>query len=119
VIEHVSALTFLRYSDFGPRTRGLWRYENLRALLLVAALLGTGGLWLNWEGGVQLLTTGHVTLHWSRVMVGGFFGINLMLLLSTLATLRIVRSLHQRQPYLRRREDAVVHDTLRAPARRP
>jgi hypothetical protein len=106
VVEHVSALAFLRYSDFGPRTRGLWRYENLRALLVVAAALGLGGLWLNWDGGVQLLTTGHVTLHWSRVMVGGFFGVNLVLLLSAFATIRIVRALHQRQPYLRRRDDA-------------
>jgi glycosyltransferase involved in cell wall biosynthesis len=119
VVEHVSALTFLRYSEFGPRTRGLWRYENLRALLLVAAMLGAGGLWLNWEGGVQLLTTGHVTLHWSRVVVGGFFGVNLMLLLSAFGTIRIVRALHQRQPYLRRRDDADGPDAPRGPARTP
>ena len=106
VIEHVSALTFLRYSVFGSRTRGLWRYETLRALFVMAVLLGAAGIWLNWQGGVELLTTGHVTLHWSRVIVGGFFGINLMLLLSTLGTIRIVRALHQRQPYLRRRDDA-------------
>jgi len=105
VCEHVSALTFLRYGRFSPQTRGLWRYENLRGLLVLAALLGIVGGWLNWSGAVQFFTTGRVTLHWSRVIVGAFFGINLTLLLATVATIKIVRSLHQRQPFLRRRDD--------------
>jgi hypothetical protein len=105
VSEHVSALTHLRYERFGPATRGLWRYENLRALVAGGIALGLVGVLLNLEGVRQLLTTGRVTLHWSRVMLGAFFGVDLAVLLSAVATLKLVRALHARQPYLRRRGD--------------
>jgi glycosyltransferase involved in cell wall biosynthesis len=105
VSEHVSALTHLRYERFSPGTRGLWRYENLRALGLLGVALGLAAAALNAEGLRQLVTTGHVTLHWSRVMVGGFFGVDVAVMLSTVALLNLVRALHTRQPYLRRRGD--------------
>jgi len=103
--EHVSALTHLRYESFGPDTRGLWRYENLRALAVAGLVLALVGALLNVEGVRQLLTSGRVTLHWSRVMLGAFFGVNLAVLASAVGTLKIVRALHARQPYLRRRGD--------------
>jgi len=105
VSEHVSALTHLRYDRFSPGTRGLWRYENLRALGALAVALGVAAAALNVEGLRQLTTTGHVTLHWSRVMIGAFFGVDVSLLLSTVALIKLVRALHARQPYLRRRGD--------------
>jgi glycosyltransferase involved in cell wall biosynthesis len=105
VSEHVSALTHLRYDRFSPGTRGLWRYENLRALGVLAVALGAAAAALNLEGLRQLLTTGRVTLHWSRVMLGGFLGVDVAVLLSTVGLLKVVRALHERQPYLRRRGD--------------
>ncbi len=116
VIEHVSALTLLRYETFSPRTRGLWRYENVGALLLLAAGFGVIGVALNLEGLLQLFATGHVTLHWSRVMLGAFFGINLALLATTFATLWVIRALHQRQPFLRGAEEV---SSTAAPRGRP
>jgi glycosyltransferase involved in cell wall biosynthesis len=100
VTEHVVALTLLRYERFGIRARGLWRYETLRVLTGVAGVLLLFGAWLNWSGVVQLLTTGHVTLHWSRVVLGAFIGINFTLVVATLCTLKVIRALHQRQPFL-------------------
>jgi glycosyltransferase involved in cell wall biosynthesis len=105
VSEHVSALTHLRYERFSPGTRGLWRYENLRALGWLGLALGLAAAALNVEGLRQLMTTGHVTLHWSRVMLGAFFGIDVAVLLCAVALLNLVRALHARQPYLRRRGD--------------
>ena len=105
VSEHVSALTLLRYERFGPGTRGLWRYENLRSLMAAGLALGLVGALLNVEGVRQLLSTGHVVLHWSRVMLGAFLGVDLALLVSTVALLKIIRALHTRQPFLRRRGD--------------
>jgi glycosyltransferase involved in cell wall biosynthesis len=103
--EHVSALTHLRYERFSPGTRGLWRYENLRALTALALLLGGAAAALNVEGLRQLTTTGLVTIHWSRAMVGAFLGVDVTVLLSTVALLKLVRALHARQPYLRRQGD--------------
>jgi hypothetical protein len=105
VTEHVSALTLLRYDSFSPRARGLWRYENVGALLAAALVLGFVAVALNADGAVELFATGHVTLHWSRVMLGAFFGINLAQLATTVAMLRILRALHERQPFLRRSGD--------------
>ncbi len=100
VTEHVSALTLLRYGRFQPRTRGLWRYENLGIMVALAVLMSVVAAALNLPGILNFLTTGHVTLHWSRVMIGCFIGINFAIFVSTLATLRIVRALHERQPFL-------------------
>ena len=99
VSEHVAALTLMRYERFSPRTRGLWRYETLRTLVAVAGLFLLGGVALNSTGLIDLVTTGHVTLHWSRVMVGYFLGINFTVLTATLCTLKIIRALHRRQPF--------------------
>ena len=41
------------------------------------------------ESIVDFLSTGHVTIHWSRVMLGAFFAINLSQVLGTLCTLKI------------------------------
>jgi len=100
VSEHVSALALLRYGRFTPRTRGLWRYETLGWLISVAMVLWLIAAALNLSGLRELLTTGHVTLHWSRVLLGAFFSINFAQLLATFCTLKIVRALHQRQPFL-------------------
>ncbi len=100
VSEHVSALALLRYGRFTPRTRGLWRYETLGVLMGVAMGLWLVAVGLNLKGLRELLTTGHVTLHWSRVLIGAFFSINFAQLLATFCTLKIIRALHQRQPFL-------------------
>jgi glycosyltransferase involved in cell wall biosynthesis len=100
VSEHVSALTLLRYERFGSRTRGLWRYENLRLLAVAAGLLWLVGAFLNLGGLRELMTTGHVSLHWSRVMLGAFFSINLAQMIGALCSVKIIRALHQRQPFL-------------------
>lgn len=100
VTEHVSALTLLRYRDFGSRTRGLWRYENLRVLFAVALLFAAIGAGLNAPGFLDLLETGHTSVHWSRVMAGVFSGLLLVQIAITLASLWIIRALHERQPYL-------------------
>ena len=101
VSEHVIALAMLRYERYGRRTRGAWRYENLRWLIAIASALWLLGAGLNLGGLRDLLTRGQVTLHWSRVLLGSFFSINLALLLATFCTLKIIRALHQRQPFLR------------------
>jgi glycosyltransferase involved in cell wall biosynthesis len=100
VTEHVSALTLMQYRDFGSRTRGLWRYENLRLLFATALLLALIGVWLNAPGFVDILKTGHTDVHWSRVMAGVFSGLLLVQLAITLGSLWIIRALHERQPYL-------------------
>jgi glycosyltransferase involved in cell wall biosynthesis len=100
VSEHVSALALLRYDRFGAATRGLWRYETLKAFAGVSTVLFGVGLLLNWPGARELLSSGHVTIHWSRVMLGAFFAINLAQIVGTLCTLKIIRALHQRQPLL-------------------
>lgn len=100
VSEHVSALTLLRYERFGASTRGLWRYENLKRLVGLSAVLWAAAFLLNLDGIRDLLTTGHVTLHWSRVMLGAFITINLAQFLAALCTVKIVRALHQRQPFV-------------------
>ncbi|HEU4402188.1 MAG TPA: glycosyltransferase family 2 protein, partial [Candidatus Polarisedimenticolia bacterium] len=101
VSEHVSALTLLRYERFGARARGLWRYENLRLLTVAAGALWMIGAFLNLRGVHELLTSGHVSLHWSRVMLGAFFSINLAQVVGTLCSVKIIRALHQRQPFIR------------------
>ncbi len=100
VSEHVSALALMRYGRFTPRTRGLWRYETLGILMSVALGLWIVAVGLNLRGVRELLTSGHVTLHWSRVLVGAYFSINFAQLLATFCTLKIIRALHQRQPFL-------------------
>jgi hypothetical protein len=100
VSEHVSALALLRYGRFTPRTRGLWRYETLGWLIAMALGLWLVAVALNLSGLRELLTPGHVTLHWSRVLLGAFFSINFVQLLATFCTLKIIRALHQRQPFL-------------------
>ena len=105
VAEHVSALTHLRYDRFGARSRGLWRYRNLKWITIAAGALWSVAAALNAPGLIELLTTGHVTLHWSRVMLGAFFTIALAQCGATWVTVKIIRALHQRQPYLQRRED--------------
>jgi glycosyltransferase involved in cell wall biosynthesis len=101
VSEHLTALTHFHYQRFGARARGLWRYGNLKLLTVAVSVLWLGGALLNLPGLLELLRSGHVTLHWSRVMLGAFVSINLAQLLATLATLKIVRALHLRQPFLR------------------
>jgi len=106
VTEHVSALTLLQYADFGSRTRGLWRYENLQLLSAGACVLALIGVWLNAPGFLDWLKTGHTTIHWSRVMAGVFSGLLLVQLGVTLGSLWIIRALHDRQPYLLGRRDS-------------
>lgn len=100
VAEHVSALVHLRYERFSPGRRGLWRYENLRALAGLGLALGVLAALLNAEGVRQMMTSGQVTLHWSRVMLGGFFTVDVAVIASTVGLLKLVRALHGRQPYL-------------------
>ncbi|HKQ97068.1 MAG TPA: glycosyltransferase family 2 protein [Candidatus Polarisedimenticolia bacterium] len=100
VSEHVAALALLRYGRFSPGTRGLWRYETLKVFCIAALGVWCVALALNVRGVRELLGTGHVTLHWSRVLIGAFCSINLAQLLGTLCTLKIVRALHQRQPFI-------------------
>lgn len=102
VSEHVAALALMRYGRFGPGTRGLWRYETLKFCTLAALGVWLVALALNFQGIRELLGTGHVTLHWSRVLVGAFCSISLAIFFGTLCTLKIIRALHQRQPFLRR-----------------
>lgn len=101
VSEHICALTLLRYEHFSAHTRGLWRYQTLKRVVAIAGLLAGGAALLNGPGVVELLRTGHVTLHWSRVMAGAFVGINFTLTLAMLCTLKIVRALNQRQPFVK------------------
>ena len=88
VSEHVSALTLMRYERYGAATRGLWRYETLKTFMGVSTVLFGMNFLPNWPGVRELLSTGHVTIHWSRVMLGAFFAINLAQVLGTLCTLR-------------------------------
>jgi len=100
IAEHTIALTLHRYGRFRQATRGLWRYETLRLLVLVGCALWVVGAALNIEGVVDLLTRGQVELHWSRVMLGAFLTIHIAQLVGTLCVLKIIRALHQRQPFL-------------------
>ena len=117
VTEHVSALTLLRYRDFGSRARGLWRYENLRLLFVVASLATVVGVWLNVPGFLDLLRTGHTSVHWSRVMTGAFTGLLLAQIAITFGSLWIIRALHERQPYLLGRADSQRESESSAPQR--
>ena len=101
IAEHVSALARFGYHEFEPETRGVWRYQTLQVLVGIVTGLGVVGVLLNVEGVRQFLSSGQVTLHWSRVILGAFFGINLVLLMSTLGVLKVVRALHSRQPYVK------------------
>ena len=85
-------------------TRGLWRYESLKILTVGLGILWTLGLVLNFPGVLEILSTGQVTLHWSRVLAGALFSINFAQVLATLCTLKIIRALHQRQPFLQQKE---------------
>ena len=101
IAEHVSALARFGYHEFEPETRGVWRYQTLQVLVGIVTGLGVVGVLLIVEGVRQFLSSGQVTLHWSRVILGAFFGINLVLLMSTLGVLKVVRALHSRQPYVK------------------
>ncbi len=105
VSEHVAALTLMRYGRFGRRLRGLWRYETLKALTAASAVAAAAGFALNWQGVVDFFTVGAVSLHWSRVVLGAFLGVNFTLLVGTLCTLKIIRALHQRQPFVASERD--------------
>jgi len=100
VVEHAVALTLMRYERMRRHARGLWRYENLRVIAIAGSLAWVAGAALNLEGLRELLSTGHVTLHWSRVMVGSFFSVNLAQILAALCAVKILRALHRRQPFL-------------------
>lgn len=100
VVEHVVALTLLRYERFRLAARGLWRYETLQMLVAAGSVLWLVAAFLNVAGLKELLSTGHVTMHWSRVLMGAFFSVNLAQLVGVLCALKIVRALHTRQPFL-------------------
>ncbi|MFX5684487.1 hypothetical protein ABTE42_20390, partial [Acinetobacter baumannii] len=58
---------------------------------------------LVWPGLVSYATTGEIpatTMHWSRMMVAGFFVFDFAQFLATAATLKIIDALNTRQPYL-------------------
>lgn len=100
VTEHVSALALMRYEGFDPKTRGLWRYEFLKTLLWVTLAAGLIGLGLNWSGFREYFATGQVHLHWSRVLLGALAGINFTTVAVTLAMLKVIRAMHERQPFI-------------------
>jgi len=117
VTEHVSALTLLQYRDFGNSARGLWRYENLWVLFVLASLTAVVGVSLNARGFLDLLQTGHTNVHWSRVMTGVFSGLLLVQIAITLGSLWIIRALHERQPYLLRGAEPEHEREAPGPAR--
>ena len=100
VAEHLSALALLRYGRFGARSKGLWRYENLRTVVGITLIFWVGLVVMHIEGVRELLSSGTVSLHWSRVMAGAFMTIILADLLAALAIIKIMRALNLRQPFL-------------------
>jgi glycosyltransferase involved in cell wall biosynthesis len=59
-----------RWNSFG--TQVLHRWFSKGRLLAVSGLSVLVSVVLVWPGVVQYLTTGHVTIHWSRVIVAAF-----------------------------------------------
>ncbi len=110
IVEHAVALTLMRYERMRRHARGLWRYENLRIIAVIGTLAWLAGALLNLEGIEELLDSGHVTLHWSRVMVGLFFSVNLAQILAALSAVKILRALHRRQFFLRSHEGRVENE---------
>lgn len=100
VSEHVSALALMRYEGFAPRTRGLWRYGFLKSLLVLFTVVGAVALALNFSGFQEYFRAGQVHLHWSRVLFGALAGINFTTVAATLVMLKLIRAMHERQPFL-------------------
>jgi glycosyltransferase involved in cell wall biosynthesis len=104
IAERTIELTLLRYDRFYKKENVWWRGTNgVRLNLGIASLLLVVAFVLVWPGLVSYATTGEIpatTMHWSRMMVAGFFVFDFAQFLATAATLKIIDALNTRQPYL-------------------
>lgn len=98
-----------RMRSFGPRRRdqdSFWSalparlFEGRRLAALAAVTLAASG-WLLWPGAVEYVTSGAVTLHWSRV-VTGLFGVVLVAQAFVIAVLLRVLAIWKTQTETRR-----------------
>lgn len=71
VVSRMSELVLKRGKRAFWMSLLLRSFQGGRAILLVALLFG-GATALVWPGLVEYVSTGHVTLHWSRVIVAAF-----------------------------------------------
>jgi hypothetical protein len=77
------------------------RFFQSRGFWLVPALLSFGGTILVFRGFLQLITTGHVTEHWSRFVVMSFCFSAATILAITRAVDYILQLLRERLQYVR------------------
>ena len=79
----------------------------MRIYLIVGGLLSCSAIFLILPGIKPFLLTGQVeqeTLHWSRVMLGGFLFLDFVQLILTAISIKIINSLNTRQAYLLRQK---------------
>jgi len=107
IAEHTIALTLLRYNQTIRLEKLWWRPSRMRIYLIVGGLLSCSAIFLILPGIKPFLLTGQVeqeTLHWSRVMLGGFLFLDFVQLILTAISIKIINSLNTRQAYLLRQK---------------
>lgn len=103
IAEHVIALSQLRYRTFLDRSRAWWGRSALQVYLAIGLGLVCTSAALVWPGLVAFVTTGEIlpeTMHWSRLVVAGFFLLTLWQIAATACLLRIIPAMHDRQRFV-------------------
>ncbi len=103
VAEHVVALGLLRYRRFLVRNPWWWGKRGFRFYLGTFACLVILGIYLVFPGFQSFVTTGRIafeTMHWSRVVLAGFFGITFAQIIAARLLVMLLESIEARQTAL-------------------
>lgn len=97
--EQIIALSRHRYRELSAESRRGWRWLAGRRLAAGLVALAAAALALAGPGVVEYVATGHVTLHWSRVVVASFLVFLIVQTAITVALLKTIEALAEQQDY--------------------
>jgi hypothetical protein len=103
IAEHLIALSQLRYHRFLEQHRSWWGRRALRTYFIASMIAVAVGCILIWPGVVSYLSVGSIspeTMHWSRMIVAGFFLLTFWQMIATACILRIIPAMDDRQRFL-------------------
>ena len=99
VAEQIIALSRGRHREVANRPGVWWHWLSGWRLAFCCVVLLAAGLVLVGPGLVEYLTTSHVTIHWSRVVVASFVGFLLVQIAVSVALTKTIAALAEQQTY--------------------